>query len=242
MLTLPQLADHDLSFPAVEEALSEPDGLLAYGGDLQSARLLAAYRQGIFPWFAEDEPILWWSPATRATLSVGDIHISKSMRKFIRKTAWHIRINHQFADIMQACAEVNRPQQADQYATWINHDMLIAYCELHQLGYAHSIEVWDNDQLVGGLYGVNIGGVFCGESMFHYQSNASKLAFIVLCYHFGKYGGQLIDCQMPTEHLQTLGVRPCSRTAFLAEINDLKALSLPVQCWQKQTIIPQVLL
>lgn len=226
------LSINDISFPPVNTALDDPDGLLAIGGDLSAERLIEAYQHAIFPWFSEGEPILWWSPSERAVIHPTQVHISKSMAKFIRQTPLTITINHAFSDVMSACA-LPRKTQAE---TWISPTIKNAYQHLHQLGIAHSLEIWDKDVLVGGLYGVNIGGVFCGESMFHQQKNASKLAFIALCKHFSNHQGQLIDCQMITTHLQSLGVVANSRENFVNQLHQYANQTINKICWQKQQI------
>jgi len=222
----------NITFPNPELAMDDPEGLLAIGGDLSPKRLINAYQQAIFPWFSEGEPILWWSPIERAIIQPEQVHISKSMAKFIRQTSLTITINQNFKDVVNACA-LPRKSQAE---TWISPAIKTAYQQLHELGHAHSIEIWENKQLVGGLYGVNIGGVFCGESMFHQQTNASKLAFIALCQHFGTHGGLLIDCQMMTAHLASLGVKPNHRRDFLKQLNQYKNNKISTQCWQQQSI------
>lgn len=219
------LAD-DLWFPNIEQALDEPDGLLAIGGDLSPQRLIYAYRHAIFPWFDNQQPILWWSPSIRAILPPQKVHISKSMKKWLRKTPFKVSVNLAFDEVMDGCAD--RAQEG----TWITDEMKRAYSNLHQQGYAHSIEIWDSEQLVGGLYGVNIGQVYCGESMFHRATNASKMAFIYLSDLFGQHGGQFIDAQMPTEHLQSLGVTNCSRIDFLKFVQKYRDQSLAPGCWE----------
>jgi len=226
------LSLNDTSFPPVSGALDEPDGLLAVGGDLSPERLISAYQQAIFPWFSEGDPILWWSPSERAIINPAQVHISKSMAKFIRQTSLTITVNSAFSEVVNACA-LPRKTQAE---TWISPAIKAAYQELHQLGVAHSIEIWNDQDLVGGLYGVNIGGVFCGESMFHQQTNASKLAFIALCRHFAKHQGQLVDCQMVTTHLQSLGVTGNSRENFVKQLKQHAKKNINNSCWNKQKI------
>lgn len=226
------LSNDNLSFPDPENALDEPDGLLAIGGDLSVARLHGAYQQAIFPWFSEGEPILWWSPKQRAVIDPLQVHISKSMAKFIRSTELTITINNAFAEVIHACS-MPRKTQAE---TWISPDIIEAYIQLHQQGKAHSVEVWLNGKLVGGLYGVNVGKIFCGESMFHQYTNASKLAFIALCKHFQTYGGKLIDCQMMTAHLASLGVQETSRNDFVKRLNQHRTESIDIKCWRAQNI------
>jgi len=226
------LSNDDIQFPPVDCALSEPECLLAIGGDLSPSRLLNAYQHAIFPWFSEGEPILWWSPIERAVIKPEEVHISKSMSKFIRQTNFTITVNKAFSDVVDACSEPRKTQTE----TWISPDIKAAYNRLNRIGSAHSIEVWDQQQLVGGLYGVNVGGIFCGESMFHKKANASKLAFISLCQHFSSYKGQLIDCQMITDHLQSLGVIANSRANFIAALERHKHSMIDTSCWHQQKI------
>lgn len=202
-----QLNDNDVLFP--DPALAEPDGLLAIGGDLSSERLLAAYKNGIFPWFSVDDPICWYSPHERCVIFPSKIHISKSMQKSMRATAFTVTTNAAFAEVIAACKNTARK---DQDGTWITDEMEQAYIKLHKLGYAKSIEVWQNDQLAGGIYGVEVNNVFCGESMFSRKSNASKIAMIWLCT---ENNFTLIDCQMRTDHLVSLGAEMISQTKFV---------------------------
>ncbi|MEH6452997.1 MAG: leucyl/phenylalanyl-tRNA--protein transferase [Psychromonas sp.] len=232
---LPELSPDNLHFPDVNKALEEPDGLLAVGGDLTPERVIAAYRQGIFPWFSDDQPILWWSPSERATIAPSQCHISKSMRRLLNKKNFTVTINHAFSEVIEACAQ---PRQT-QAETWITKSMQQAYIKLHQESHAHSVEVWFDNQLVGGLYGVCVGGLFCGESMFSLRNNASKIAFIALCEHFDKHNGQKIDCQMVTPHLQSLGVEGKPRQEFINELAILKKVQVDPACWPKQQIIKQ---
>ena len=206
-------------FPPLERALAHPNGLLAAGGDLSPARLLAAYRLGIFPWFSAGDPILWWSPDPRTVLIPGEIRISRSLTKTLRNRRYAIRFDSTFGKVIEACATVRR----DQSGTWIVPAMQAAYRELHALGHAHSVETWIDGELAGGLYGVAIGRAFFGESMFHRVRDASKLALVALCERLREQGFGLIDCQMHTTHLESLGARPVSRAWFsrrLAELVD----------------------
>lgn len=203
----------DLWFPDVNEAL--PDGLLAVGGDLSVKRLLLAYQSGIFPWFSEGEPVLWWSPNPRFVLFPEHLKVSKSMKQVLRNRGFKVTENKAFIEVMQACSKIKRKGQND---TWITNSMVAAYVKLHELGYAKSVEVWQDDMLVGGLYGVDLGnGVFCGESMFSKVSNASKVGFIYLVQN-SNY--KLIDCQVYTSHLQSLGAENMSRATFLRYLKD----------------------
>ncbi|WP_336432359.1 leucyl/phenylalanyl-tRNA--protein transferase [Providencia rettgeri] len=184
-----QLDDDSYLFPPVSEAMREPNGLLAIGGDLSSKRLQAAYYDGIFPWFNPGEMPLWWSPDPRAVLMVGELHISRSMKKVLKKQTYRITVNHAFKQVIEACS-------VRQEGTWILPEVQAGYLALHQAGMAHSIEAWYGDKLVGGLYGVNMGHLFCGESMFSRMNDASKFAFITFYFHFLRYNGQLFDCQV----------------------------------------------
>lgn len=229
---LPQLTADKSQFPDVQTALNEPDGLLAMGGDLTPQRLLNAYRSGIFPWFSEGEPILWWSPAQRATIEPRNCHISSSMKRLIRKKDFTVTINHAFPEVINCCAQ----PRTTQAKTWITKEMLTAYIKLHHCGAAHSIEVWQEDKLVGGLYGVAIGRIFCGESMFSHVSNSSKIAFIALNQHLSRFAGTVIDCQMQTAHLQSLGVQEISRNQFIRKLQQYRDKSTDPGCWQRQEI------
>ncbi|WP_179021665.1 leucyl/phenylalanyl-tRNA--protein transferase [Winogradskyella forsetii] len=205
-----------IDFPDVSKASA--DGLLAIGGDLSPERLLFAYSKGIFPWFQDEEPILWWSPDPRFVLFPEDLKVSKSMKQVLKKDAFTVTTNKAFKTVVENCAFAKR---SDQYGTWITEDMIIAYEKLHRLGYAKSIEVWQNEKLVGGLYGIEINDkVFCGESMFTKVSNASKVGFITFIQN-SSY--QLIDCQLHTKHLESLGAKNMPRNEF---IKYLKPFSL----------------
>ncbi len=199
-------------FPPVENANSQ--GLLAYGGDLSPERLKAAYKAGIFPWYSKDEPILWWSPDPRMVLFPHELKISKSMQKLFKKQEFEVSYNQAFDAVIENCATIKREGQEE---TWITPEMLTAYKELHKTGLAQSIEVWNNNNLVGGLYGIYLKEkqVFCGESMFTKVSNASKYGFISLVQKLEKEGVQLIDCQIYTPHLASLGAREIPRKEFI---------------------------
>ncbi|GGB20896.1 MULTISPECIES: leucyl/phenylalanyl-tRNA--protein transferase [Mucilaginibacter] len=199
--------DERLIFPKPD--LAEPDGLLAVGGDLSTKRLLLAYQNGIFPWYSDDTPILWYSPHERFVLYPDELKISKSMRQVLRSGKLKVTVDTCFNDVITACSTAPREGQD---GTWIVPDMISAYNRLHLEGYAHSVEVWQDDKLVGGLYGVHVGAVFCGESMFTRVSNASKTALIYLC-NTGLY--KLIDCQVHTGHLESLGARMISREQYM---------------------------
>jgi len=195
-------------FPPVENA--DPGGLLAAGGDLSSERLLAAYRRGIFPWYSDGEPILWWSPDPRFVLFLDELRISRSMRQFLKKGLVRITFDQAFQAVISAC----RSPRPGQKGTWITPEMQEAYCALHELGYAHSVEVWQDDILAGGLYGVSLGRAFFGESMFSAIPNASKAALITLASQLKERGFGVIDCQVETAHLAGLGARPIPRRDF----------------------------
>ena len=199
------------SFDFPDPALASPEGLLAIGGDLKPQRLLKAYTLGIFPWYSEGEPILWWSPDPRFVLYPDQVKISKSMRPLLNGDKFRVSFDQAFTEVMQACSNANR---IGQDGTWITSDMIEAYTTLHRLGYAHSVETWENDQLVGGLYGISIGAFFFGESMFTKKSNASKFALIHLADRLKKKKFVCIDCQQETDHLATLGAKPIKRSDF----------------------------
>ena len=208
------LAENDApeSFPDVENALSEPDGLLAAGGDLSPARLLSAYTRGIFPWYEEGQPVLWWSPDPRCVLWPAELHVSRRLRQQIRNSNADVRFNQAFSKVVRQCAGERRSQQG----TWITADMMQAYELLHRDGWAHSIEIWDDGNLAGGLYGICIGKVFFGESMFSSTPNTSKMAMLGLARHMVSAHLELIDCQVVSRHLITLGARLMPRTEFSA--------------------------
>jgi leucyl/phenylalanyl-tRNA--protein transferase len=234
MLALQQL-NKTLRFPPVEAALEEPSGLLAFGGDLSVKRLLLAYSQGIFPWFSEGEPILWWSPQPRGILPLEQFICSHSLQKFIRKHHYKITINHAFDQVIHACAEIPR----NDSGTWITEPMLKAYQDLHQAGHAQSIEVWEDNRLMGGLYGVTVGQLFCGESMFHRASNTSKLAMYYLVQHLKAHGGTFIDCQLQNSHLASLGCISVPRKDFLHRLSTAMLVSFPKSVWQARTLVAQ---
>lgn len=199
-----------LSFPPVSEA--NADGILAIGGDLSPERLLLAYKSGIFPWFNEGEPIIWWSPDPRMVLFPDEIVVSKSMRAVFKQRKFNVTFNKDFKSVISNCQKIKR---YGQQGTWITDEMRHAYCRLHELGFGKSVEVWQDDELVGGLYGVDLGHVFCGESMFSKASNASKVAFISLANQLKERKYQLIDCQVYNEHLESLGCREIDRADFM---------------------------
>ena len=204
------LLSNELYFPPVTEA--DEEGILAIGGDLSTQRLLLAYRNGIFPWYSDDEPIIWWCPNPRFVLFPDEIKISKSMRAVIKKQTYSFTINNCFNNVIKNCKTINREGQS---GTWISEEVIDAYTNLHNLGYALSAETWKNNKLVGGLYGVKMGNIFFGESMFSLSPNASKFAFIQLVQHLKNEGVKLIDCQVYTNHLESLGAKMIDRNDFM---------------------------
>lgn len=220
--------DPELWFPRVELALREPDGLLAVGGDLSEDRLLLAYRSGIFPWYGPGQPILWWSPDPRLVLYPAHLHVTRSLAKTIRKAAFHVTLDRAFEAVISACAEP-RPGQA---GTWITPEMMSAYCELHAAGYAHSVECWQDGRLAGGLYGVAIGRMFYGESMFARRTDASKVAFVGLVRQLQRWGFPLIDCQVHTTHLESLGAESIPRRDFIRTLEHACRQPAPDPSWR----------
>ncbi len=210
--------EDNCDFPPLSQALKSPNGLLAIGGDLSPQRLLSAYRQGIFPWFSKDEPILWWSPDPRMVLFPDELKISRSLAKTLKKHPFELRMNTGFQAVMQACGKTSRPGQD---GTWINEAMVAAYCELHAQGYAISSESWLDGKLVGGCYGIKIGRMFYGESMFHHVTDASKVAFVNLVEHLKNQSVGMIDCQMKTPLLTSFGGREIPRATFLQALTEL---------------------
>jgi len=200
----------ELYFPPIEE--TSPEGILAVGGDLSPERLMLAYKSGIFPWFEDDEPILWWSPEERMVLFFENLKVSKSMRAILKKEEFKVTFNKDFKAVISNCQKIKR---IGQNGTWITEDMINAYCKLHELGFAKSVEVWKNEELVGGLYGIDLGDVFCGESMFSKVSNASKVAFVTLAQKLEKAAYKLIDCQVHNDHLESLGCIEIDREEFM---------------------------
>jgi len=200
----------DLFFPPVSDA--NADGILAIGGDLSKERLMLAYKSGIFPWFEEDDPIIWWSPNPRMVLFLDELVVSKSMRNILNRNVFTVTFNQDFREVISNCQKIKRN---GQNGTWITNDMTEAYCKLNELGVAKSVEVWQNNELVGGLYGIDLGHIFCGESMFSKVSNASKVGFIALVNQLKKENYTLLDCQVYNEHLESLGCREIHREDFM---------------------------
>ena len=201
-------------FPAPDYA--DPSGLLAVGGDLSTERLLEAYRLGIFPWYSDDQPILWWSPDPRFVLHLEEFHISRSLKKTLRRGIFQVTADRAFDDVIAACAAVSRH---GQNGTWITAEMQQAYIKLHDLGYAHSVETWFEEKLVGGIYGVSLGRAFFGESMFHRTTNASKVALAALVEKLKSWSFHFLDAQMTTEHMMSLGAKEVSRRIFLKQLH-----------------------
>lgn len=216
-----------LGFPDVKLALREPDGLLAVGGDLSAERILSAYRQGIFPWYSDGQPILWWSPDPRTVLFPEKLAISRSLRKKLRGGKFSVTLDTAFEQVIRQCSKP-RPGAS---GTWITREMERAYILLHQIGYAHSVETWLEDRLVGGLYGVSIGRVFFGESMFSRESDASKIAFAQLVRQVESWGIAMIDCQVYTEHLASLGAEEIPRQSFIRQLQRLCSTQVENDAW-----------
>ncbi|MFZ5722879.1 MAG: leucyl/phenylalanyl-tRNA--protein transferase [Pseudomonadota bacterium] len=223
-MALVLLGEDPQDFPPPSDALRDPDGLLAVGGDLSVPRLLAAYRRGIFPWFSRGDPILWWSPDPRYCLVPADIHVGRSLRRTLARAHFRYTFDADFPAVIDACA---RAPRAGQRGTWITKAMRDAYVDLHRAGHAHSVEAWRGDELAGGLYGVAIGRMFFGESMFSRVDDASKAAFVVFCRHLAHWGFPLLDCQMETAHLARFGAGYLPRPHFLDVVSTATALPAP---------------
>lgn len=227
----------DSDFPAVEQA--NEDGLLAAGGDLSTQRLINAYIQGIFPWFNKNEPLLWWSPDPRMVLLLSDIKISKSLKKTLRNTNMTVTFDRAFDQVIMACAKPRPSQPLDsENTTWIHPEMISAYSRLHQLGYAHSVECWQDGDLVGGLYGIAIGKVFFGESMFSRINDSSKIALITLCQQLNRWGFSMIDCQVYSAHLASLGATEIARNDFINRLKHLCTQPNNITTWQIDDDLP----
>jgi leucyl/phenylalanyl-tRNA--protein transferase len=224
-------APHD--FPPLESALRQPNGLLAIGGDLAPERLLAAYRLGIFPWYEETQPILWWSPEPRLVMFPEQLKVSRSLAKAMRNKDFRVTLDQAFAEVIKHCGQTVRPGQA---GTWITVEMRRAYIRLHRLGHAHSVECWLDGELVGGLYGISLGKVFFGESMFSRVSDASKVAYVRLVRKLREWGYELIDCQVYTEHLASLGAVEIPRAQFRQILDTLCAQPGKDGCWDQERL------
>lgn len=232
-----QLDDNSLTFPPIEHALTEPNGLLALGGDLSSKRLITAYSQGVFPWYSDGDPFMWWSPDPRAIIDINDLRINRTLRKAISKSPYQITVNQAFNQVTRLCAKA--PFRNDE--TWILPEMESAYLALHQQGYAHSIEIWHTSEqchkeLVGGLYGVAINGFFSGESMFYKQSNASKFALIALGQLLKTADIHFIDCQLLNPFLEDMGAKEISRDTFLQKQQNALTKIMPDDFWQPRSL------
>lgn len=225
MSQLPWL-DLTTAFPDPNSALTEPNGLLAASYELTPEKVLEAYQSGIFPWYSDDQPILWWSPNPRCVIYPKDVHYSKSLKKHIRQKQPKVTFNKAFSDVIHHCARLDSEE-----GTWITEEMEDTYTNLHYSGHAHSVEVWQDSQLVGGLYGIAIGRCFFGESMFSLETNASKVAFLALCQQLDKWGYQLIDCQVDNPHLRTLGAITIERELFLSKLKHAIAFERPNEMW-----------
>lgn len=228
--------DPDSPFPPAEAALRQPDGLLAVGGDLSPGRLLNAYRHGIFPWYSEGQPVLWWTPDPRMVFRTDGIRLSSRFRRELRRSAWQVRADTAFAEVIAACANTPRPGQD---GTWITDRMQAAYLELHRLGHAHSVEVFDigptgENRLVGGIYGVAIGWMFFGESMYSGESGGSKVALAALALRLREWGWPLIDAQVENPHLSSLGAESWPRSRFLAEVGVLTGIPEAPDVWTQR--------
>ncbi|WP_341663771.1 leucyl/phenylalanyl-tRNA--protein transferase [Vibrio sp.] len=228
---LTELDSDNLWFPSPYEALHDPNGLLAYGGDLTPDRLLLAYQNGIFPWYSEDDPILWWSPSPRAVFDPKTFKPSKSLKKFQRKHEYQVSINMATETVIEQCASTRSSDE-----TWLTNNMQIAYKTLANMGHCHSVEVWQNKKIIGGLYGISIGQVFCGESMFSLKTNASKIALWYFCQHFTAMRGKLIDCQVMNKHLKSLGAMELERKEFIQSLLSLRQEKLVASSFKPQWI------
>ncbi|WP_430390266.1 leucyl/phenylalanyl-tRNA--protein transferase [Dyella sp. 20L07] len=237
MIRLPLLdATKPEHFPDPRKALDEPNGLLAFGGDLSPRRLLAAYAQGIFPWFNEDEPLLWWSPDPRCVFHTASLRVNRSLRRRLAQVSWRITVDHAFQSVVEACA-APRPGQA---GTWIVPAMIDAYTRLYELGHAHSVEVWDGDRLVGGIYGIAVGRLFCGESMFSRESGGSHTALVALGQLLQRWDFPLIDAQVTNAHLLQLGAMEYPRAQFLRMVAQLTHLPGQPGNWAPFTELAQL--
>jgi len=216
-MMIPQINKYQLNFPDPRDA--NEDGIVAWGGDLTPSRLIKAYQKGIFPWYNDGEPILWWSPDPRLIMKLDDFKLSRSLKKSMKK--FNYKFDTKFKEVITHCGTTSRNNQDG--SSWIQNDIIEAYENLHGMGIAHSIECYDDEKLVGGLYGLSIGKVFCGESMFAHKSDASKSAYAILIKHLKKWGYEFVDCQVPTEHLKSLGAKEVAREYFLSKLEKVSA-------------------
>jgi leucyl/phenylalanyl-tRNA--protein transferase len=236
MLDLPRIgSEPDAPFPPCADALTHPNGLLAWGGDLHPQRLLGAYRKGIFPWYSEGQPILWWSPAPRCVIFPDKLHLSRRTRRRYNSGRFRVTLNQAFAQVIEQCAA---PRDGEA-GTWITEDMLAAYLVLHHQAYAHSVEVWDGASLAGGIYGLAIGSVFFGESMFSRQTDASKIALTALCEHLVSCSYRLLDCQVSNPHLMSMGAVEISRGEFENRLAEWVNLNGSTACWTGGLQVPE---
>ncbi|WP_159738979.1 leucyl/phenylalanyl-tRNA--protein transferase [Vibrio atypicus] len=226
---LTELDLDEIWFPSPEDALSDPNGLLAIGGDLRSERILLAYQNGIFPWYGPGEPILWWSPTPRAVFNPKTFKPAKSLKKFQRKHNYTVSINKATDLVIDQCAAMRSAEE-----TWLNEEMRYAYKQLAKLGHCHSVEVWHQHELIGGLYGLSVGQLFCGESMFSIKTNASKIALWYFCHHFKRNDGHLIDCQVMNPHLKSLGAIELNREEFTQTLLSFKQKPIKQGCFNEQ--------
>ena len=229
---IPWLSSDSSTFPALSDALTEPNGLLAFGDDLSAERIIQAYQQGIFPWFSDGDPVMWWSPNPRALINISQLKINKTLKKILKRQQFTVTLNQDFQQVIALCADA--PFRTEE--TWIVDPMLIAYKELHRQGKAHSIEVWQKDQLVGGLYGVAINGYFSGESMFYRESNASKVALVYLAQLLSSINVELIDCQLLNPFLASMGCVEISRTQFIEQQQKAISIIPPQEFWQTRQL------
>ncbi len=228
-MSIPKLNKYNLSFPHPNDA--NEDGIIAWGGDLTPSRLMRAYQNGIFPWYSKGDPIIWWSTDPRLIMELDDFKLSQSLKKSIKKFSY--KFDKNFREVIKQCSSIKRE---NQNGTWIQDEVIEAYSELHDMGIAHSVETYLDDKLVGGLYGVVVGGVFCGESMFAHVSDASKSAYATLVKHLKHWGYDFIDCQVPTPHLKSLGAKEVSRDYFLERLYKANMLQLEHR-WDIETIL-----
>ncbi|MGF1742070.1 leucyl/phenylalanyl-tRNA--protein transferase [Vibrio profundum] len=233
---LTELDKTNYNFPSPYNAMEEPNGLLAFGGDLSPKRVLSAYQQGIFPWYGPGEPILWWSPSPRAVFDPVRFTPSRSLKKFHRKHQYQVSINQATTEVIKHCASV---RSADE--TWIHDEMIEAYSALAKQGRCHSVEVWQEGRLIGGLYGLSLGKIFCGESMFSLEANASKVALWAFCDHFASCGGMLIDCQVMNDHLSSLGALELERDQFIQYLLSFRDEPIDSKCFHTQWLTSDIL-